>query len=219
MTNEEGYFKQILLGYVPNATDRIDRGYDSKTASGNDYFTFYSINKSGTDPIKLAIQGKSLPFDYGDEISLGFKTSSLAKNKIEIDHYEGAYEKINIYLEDKLTGVVHNLKLGPYEFDSAIGTFDDRFVINYRNKNLSNNEEDILSYKCQVIVQENKILLESSEEILNFMIHNQLGALIYSSDNINKNNYVLDSLAHTNSLLIFSVTLQNGEKENFKIIY
>lgn len=218
MSNEEGYFKQILLGYVANATDRIDRGYDSKTASGNGKFTFYSIYKNSTEPVKLAIQGKGLPFHYGDEIALGYQVPSLAKNKIEIEKFEGVFEKINIYLEDRLTGITHNLKLGPYEFDSEVGTFDDRFVIHYQNKNLSL-DENILNNKTQVIVQNQKIQIESTEIISDFTVHNQLGALLFSSDEINRNNFTFDGLIPSNTLLILSVNLKNGEKEVFKIIY
>lgn len=218
MSNEEGYFKQILLGYVANATDRIDRGYDSKTASGNNVFTFYSIYKNAAEPVKLAIQGKGLPFHYGDEITLGFKVSSKAKNKIEIEKFEGTFEKINIYLEDKYTGSTHNLKYGPYEFESEVGTFDDRFVIHYQNKNLSVDENNT-NTKTKVFAKNQHIQLESSEVISNIAVHNQLGALIYSSNIVNRNVFYIDSISPTNSLLIFSVNLQNGEKEVLKIIY
>ncbi len=219
MSNEEGYTKQILLGYVANATDRIDRGYDSKTASGNNVFTFYSIYKNAAEPIKLAIQGKGLPFHYGDEITLGFKVSSKAKNKIQIEKFEGAFEKVNVYLEDKYTGNIHNLKLGHYEFESEIGTFDDRFVINYQNKNLSIEEIPTVT-KTAVYVQNHQINLESSEsDFSNITVFNQLGSVLYSSDLINSSKHSISTINPTNSLLILSVTYKNGEKETVKVIY
>jgi hypothetical protein len=43
----------------------------------------------------------------------------------------------NIYIEDKLLNVIHDIKASPYDFSSAVGTFNDRFVMLYTDKTLN----------------------------------------------------------------------------------
>ena len=46
----------------------------------------------------------------------------------------------NVFIEDKLLNVVHNIKDTPYAFSTQAGTFDDRFVLRYTDKTLGVDE-------------------------------------------------------------------------------
>ncbi|MNR51610.1 hypothetical protein D3C85_1713050 [compost metagenome] len=44
LSNAEGAFKQLLVGYLEGATNSWDDNYDGLTINGNKYIDFYSIN-------------------------------------------------------------------------------------------------------------------------------------------------------------------------------
>ncbi|MFY7811745.1 MAG: hypothetical protein ACOVQ2_08440, partial [Flavobacterium sp.] len=132
-------FRQILVGYVPNATNNYEGKYDaeSQTTSNND---FYSV----IDHKKLNIQGKSLPFNLQDTVALGLKIQNSGNYFISLDHTEGILSNIDlpIYIYDNLTNTEHNIKNSPYGFNISNGIINDRFVLKYQST-LSNNLEDL----------------------------------------------------------------------------
>jgi len=69
LSNEQGAFSQILIGFMPEASNQIKSKYDSPRLDGSNYLSFYSI----VDEQYLAIQGtKSIS---GKEvIRLGFSS-------------------------------------------------------------------------------------------------------------------------------------------------
>jgi hypothetical protein len=48
-----------------------------------------------------------------------------------------------VFIEDKLTNTVFDLKSGNYTFSTLAGTFNNRFVLRYTNKTLTVNETEI----------------------------------------------------------------------------
>jgi hypothetical protein len=55
--NNQGAFKQILVGYANRATNGLDASFDGESFNGNQYLDFYSI----VEDKYLAIQGRALP--------------------------------------------------------------------------------------------------------------------------------------------------------------
>jgi len=126
-TNTGGAFKQILVGYVTGATNGWDNLYDGVSLDSNPYVDFYSINSDKY----LTIQGRALPFVNTDVVPLGYKTVIAGTFEISIDHVDGVLVNQDIFLEDKTTGVFHNLKKGSYSFSTSTGRFNDRFALVY----------------------------------------------------------------------------------------
>ncbi|AOW08931.1 PKD-like domain-containing protein [Flavobacterium gilvum] len=131
LSNSDGAFKQLLVGYITGATNEMDKLYDGISFDGNDYVDFYSVNKED----KLTIQGRALPFDKGDKVPLGYKTAIQGTFRISIDKVDGVLTNQTVFLEDNVTKAVHNLNDGPYSFTTAKGTFDNRFTLVYVDKN------------------------------------------------------------------------------------
>ncbi|REG91196.1 T9SS sorting signal type C domain-containing protein [Flavobacterium aquicola] len=127
LTNAGGAFKQTLVGYVTNATNGFDKLYDGISIDSNPYIDFYSINLGKN----LTIQGRGLPFVNTDEVPLGYRTTIEGTFQISIDHVDGLFATQDIFLKDLTTGVIHNLKTAPYSFTTAVGRFNDRFVLLY----------------------------------------------------------------------------------------
>ena len=69
---------------------------------------------------------------------------------INIAQVDGLLANQVVFLEDKLTNTVTDLKSGNYAFNTAEGTFNDRFVLKYTNKTLSldttDKEDGILAF-------------------------------------------------------------------------
>ncbi len=130
--NSQGAFKQALVGYITGATNEYDNGYDGGTFDGNEFVDFYSVNQDKN----LVIQGRALPFDESDEVPLGYKTTIVGDFTIDIAQADGLLATKDIFIEDKSTQTVKNLKEGAYKFTTEAGTFNDRFVLRYTNKTL-----------------------------------------------------------------------------------
>ncbi|WP_281297683.1 G8 domain-containing protein [Flavobacterium limnophilum] len=140
MTNTKGAFKQTLVGYVTNATNDYDGRFDGVSFDGNEFVDFYSINQDKN----LTIQGRALPFDENDQVPLGYRTTISGTFSINIGQVDGVLANQSVFLEDKLTNTVFNLKNGNYTFETEAGTFDNRFVLKYKpsDKTLSVDEMD-----------------------------------------------------------------------------
>ena len=138
LINAEGAFKQTLVGYVANATNGYEGRFDGESYDGNDFLDFYSILQDKN----LVIQGRALPFDDNDEIPLGYRVAVGGTFSVVIDQTDGLLSNQNVFIEDKLTNTLFNLKDGKYTFNTAAGTFDNRFVLRYKDKTLSVDETD-----------------------------------------------------------------------------
>ena len=129
MTNTEGAFKQMLVGYATGATNGFDNAFDGKSSDSNKYIDFYSINEN----TNFVIQGRAVPFDKTDKVPLGYRTTIEGTFTISIDEVDGVLATQPVFVEDKLTNVIHNLKNGPYSFTTVAGVFNDRFVLRYKD--------------------------------------------------------------------------------------
>lgn len=132
LTNDEGAFKQTLVGYITDATNTYDDRFDGESFDGNDFLDFYSINSEK----HLTIQGRGLPFDQNDEVPLGFRVAVGGNFTLKIGQKDGLLSNQEIFIEDKLINKVVNLKEGDYTFTTTAGTFDDRFKLKYTNQTL-----------------------------------------------------------------------------------
>jgi hypothetical protein len=148
LTAEGGLFSQALVGYVEGASDGFDASfYDAtRNLAAGSFAGIYSTIEDSTH--KLAIQGKAInSLNLNEEVYLGFNTSieNSPVYKISIAKIEGDFMcKNTIYLEDTLTGVVHNLSESAYAFSSEIGVFNKRFKIKFKNEVTLNMQEEKL---------------------------------------------------------------------------
>ncbi|PZX92140.1 hypothetical protein DOS84_16480, partial [Flavobacterium aquariorum] len=216
LSNVDGAFKQLLVGYVTNATNGLDRLFDGETMNANKYVDFYSINESK----KLSIQGRALPFDILDQVPLGFKTTIEGTFSINIDQVDGILASLPIFLEDKLTGTIVDLKKGAYSFSTATGTFDDRFVLRYIDRSIVNNFPNINLEKVLVSVKNHQIKINSFDQTIeNVTIYDLSRRKLYEKDNINSNEFNVPDFSSTNQFLMVQIRLKNGKIVTDKIIY
>ncbi|WPR72099.1 hypothetical protein SLW70_02880 [Flavobacterium sp. NG2] len=216
LTNTQGAFKQLLIGYLPNATNGIDTNYDGETFDSNPYLDFYSINEDK----KLVIQGRAIPFDESDKINLGYRSAISTDYTIAINQIDGLFENKNIFLEDTFKNTITNLKEGHYTFHTEKGIFDNRFILRFTNKLLSKKTTLSLSNTIVVSVKNNTLKIQSlNENLKKVIISNLLGDQITKRENINQKEFSFQDLTFRSQILFIKIILQNGLEQIKKVIY
>lgn len=211
--NSDGLNDRTLVGYVEDATMGRDSFFDANTAvTGN--MIIYSL----LEEEKLTIQGRSLPFDVNDIVPIGVHIPDNGQYTIALAAIDGLFESQAIYLKDKLTNNIHDIKENPYSFSSDQGTFSNRFEIVYQNETLSNPD---FSFENIVRVTSNENLtVHSTIELMESVwVYNVLGQKLAEYKNINSNQLQLNNLQKNNSTLLLKIKLQNGTTSIEKVIF
>ncbi|KUJ61454.1 hypothetical protein AR687_12260, partial [Flavobacteriaceae bacterium CRH] len=216
MTNEGGAFKQMLVGYVEGASNEYENRYDGKSFDANPYLDFYSVGNGNS----YVIQGRGLPFTDTDTVPLGYRSTISGDFSIAIDHADGDLSNHAIYLEDKTTNVIHDLRASNYTFTTSTGTFTDRFVLRYANKSLGTGEFEKADENVVVSVRNKAITISSDVERLGtVLVYDFSGKLLYKKVNISDTILKIDNLKISDQVLLVKVILETNATKTYKIIY
>ncbi|WKL46535.1 T9SS sorting signal type C domain-containing protein [Flavobacterium pectinovorum] len=216
MTNTQGVFKQMLVGYVQGATNEYEDRYDGVSFNANPYVDFYSVDNGNN----YVIQGRALPFTDTDQVALGYNTTITGDFTISIDKTDGDLSSHAIYLEDKKTGVIHDLTTSDYTFSTEKGTFTDRLVLRYTNKTLGTGDFENIENGLLVSVKEKTIKVTSStENIKEVTVFDISGKLLYSKKKAGSTELQIQNLQSANQVLLVKVTLDNDFTTTKKIIF
>ncbi|PIF31871.1 hypothetical protein CLU81_2379 [Flavobacterium sp. 9] len=215
LTNTQGAFKQLLVGYIEGATDGWDTNYDGITADANKYLDFYSINGD----LKLVIQGRALPFKDSDIVPLGYRSAIVGDFTIAIDHTDGNLSAQPIFLEDKTTGFTHDLRTSNYTFTTATGVFADRFVLRYKKtlgvEDFDKNEDNIIAF-----VKNKNIKVSSLKDAINeVFIYDVSGKMLYEKKKIGNTELQITNLQSGNQVLFVKVILESGYISTKKVVF
>lgn len=205
-----------LVAYVDGATNDRDRLFDA-VADGKLSLDLYST--IAEEPMR--IQGKTLPFDQNDKVPLGFKVPQNGTYTIALAAVEGFFTNTNqtIYLEDKQTNIIHDLRQNPYLFSALSGLDLNRFILRYTNETLS--VDDFNTNEATVLViSANELSVKSTKnEIKSVRVYDILGRELANYPNVNGYEVSLTKIQKNNSGLIIQVTLTNGAVISKKAIY
>lgn len=214
ITDSRNAFKQTLIGYLNGASNGLDRNFDGELMGGN-AATLYSI----VSQKNLAIQGRALPFMESDVIDLGYKITTAGTFKISLANFDGLFTEQNIYLEDKTLNVIHDLKQSPYEFTSAVGTFNTRFVLRYTSGMLSNPDFDTIKNNVTAGTNGKTIFVKSSlENIQRITVYDLLGRSVYDNKKVNANQFTINDVVANQQTLVVKIYLENGLEVSKKVI-
>ncbi|RZJ70074.1 MAG: T9SS type A sorting domain-containing protein, partial [Flavobacterium sp.] len=215
LTSESGKFSQMYSGYIDGATNGIDSDLDSEYI--NDAPT---VLASVIDNKEFVIQGRALPFSSSDVVRLLFKTDVAGDYKIAIDHVDGLFSgSQEVFLNDNLMGITHNLKETAYNFSTETGSFDSRFEIVYNTTALSNEHPAITSDKVIVYQNDNSISIASATATIKAItVFDMQGRKIYSRQDVNASDAVVAGLTAKNQPLIITIQTVNGTVSK-KIIF
>ena len=215
--NDKGAFNQLLIGFIENGTNGIDR-YDGPRLGGS-YISFYSL----VDGKELAVQSKPTVKDE-ETIKLGMY-SFIEENdslKISIEKIEGVLSDYNIYLKDKLLTITHDLTMEAYTFVPEPQSFyDDRFEL-VLTKSQVLDVEEVATVKNELLALQGDTRVEikttNSSNISQLKVYDLLGKIILDSKP-NDTSYSLKTNSITKgTILLLSVTLDTNEVLTKKII-
>lgn len=216
LTNEEGAFKQTLVGYVTGASNEFENAYDGVSFNANAFVNLYSVQGD----LELAIQGRALPFDDNDIVPLGYSVSTNGEFKIEIAKKDGLFVDGAVYLEDKLLNIIHDLKKESYRFSTVKGVFKDRFVLRYTAKALSTIDVADDSNLVLVATKDKRMSIKSTgSNIDKVYVYDFLGKLVYRQLEISASEFKITNLNTSKGTLIVKVVLQDSTVINRKISY
>lgn len=217
LTNDQGAFKQTMVGYIENATNNFDNGFDAEVLEVGNPVSFYSIQGNN----KLAIQGRALPFNNQDQVVMGYTVPVAGSYKIAMPTADGIFEAgaVAVYLEDLLTHVIHDLRTGDYNFVSEAGNFENRFIVKFNNSALSQSD---FNFDNTVVVfkSNNDLHVESSNVLIkDVQIFDVAGREITQKYNINAMKTSFQNLNVANQVLMVQITGVNGEVITKKVIF
>ncbi|TDD78077.1 T9SS sorting signal type C domain-containing protein [Flavobacterium caseinilyticum] len=216
LTNSQGAFKQMLVGYITGATNGYDTSFDGQSFNGNQFVNFYSVNEDKN----LTIQGRALPFDKNDIIPLGYSSTIQGGFSISIDEVDGLFINQNIIVEDKVLNVTHDLKNGPYNFTTEKGTFDERFVLRYTNKTLATADFELDEESVLISKDNSELKIKSQGENINqITVFDLLGRKVFDKTGINANEFQTSNVKLTNQVVLVKVSLTNGKVITKKVLY
>ena len=216
LKNDSGAFKQTLVGYLENAGNGFDDGYDAEIVEAGNPVSLYSV----LNDKKLSIQGRALPFEISDEVSLGIKISAPGMYNIGISNLDGVFDdpSIGIFIDDQLLNTSNNLREGNYSFASEAGVFENRFVLRYTSSALSTAYPTPKNNTVVVYSENQKIVVHSGiENMQSIRIYDSLGRLILSSNDVNKGEFRFDTPLK-NQVMLIEITTSNGEIINKKYL-
>jgi len=213
ISNAQGAYKQTMVGYVENATNGIDRGFDSALLNSSNPVSLYSVVNTS----KLAIQGKALPFDTNDLVPLGFNVTTGGTYQIKLSDFDGLFSTQGIYLQDNVTQTVHDFSTGSYSFTTATGTFEDRFILKFSpvlgTTTSTFTNANVIVYKQNDFIHINAVHA-SIQEVSVFDI---TGRLLYNKKNVRNNNLIIDNLVMAQQVILINVLTEEGQIVTKKI--
>ena len=207
---------RTLIGYVPEATLGLDRIYDAYKNTANN-LSIYSVVEDQT----LIIQGRPSPFDTNDQVPIGVRIMQDGVYKIAIGAVDGLFSDSsqNIYLEDKLLGIIYDLRQNPYSFNATAGIINDRFVLRYNGTALSN--PNFESTESSVVLTSNhgQIIIKSFvEAIQDVTVFDILGRQLFEAKSIGNKDFVASNISMSQQALIVKIKLEDGKIVTRKII-
>lgn len=215
LTNSNGFFSQMMVGYMSNATNEIDQMIDGKFI-GDSQIALSSLLSN----VEYVIQGKALPFEVSDVVPLLFRTNTSGSFTISLAMVDGLFEgDQSIYLRDNLAGIVHELKANEYSFFSEAGIFNNRFEVIYEEVTLGV-ENPELNNSVLVATGNQQIELQSTAGIIQkIQVFDVLGRILYQKSAILSQSFVIPGLLPENQALFIKVEMNNGKQLTKKIIF
>ncbi|TEB41514.1 hypothetical protein D0809_25145, partial [Flavobacterium circumlabens] len=112
----------------------------------------------------------------------------------------------------------HNLRDSNYTFSSAIGTFDDRFILRYTGTSLGIDEFENSGKEVVISTKDKVITINASEKMINeILIYDITGNLIYRKTNLNDPAFQIVNLRSQNQVLLVKVTLTDNTVNTQKV--
>lgn len=211
LADANGRYNELLVGYLPGATNDFDEAYDGPINSLSPV-KFYSI--LGNE--KLVIQGKP-EFEVTDIIQLDYSlANSTTMLTISLSKKEGIFNTQSIYLHDKKLNFYHDLTQAAYFFypDNTLNRFEVVYKLNGSDEDVIEDEE----INIQAAILNSEFTVTSNIPLSKIELFDINGKLI-SFDELEQNNLVFNKNVYLSTgVYLVNITCINGIKKVVKIL-
>lgn len=207
LTDDTGFFSQMMVAYMTGATNGYDPAIDGLFFGDSDTALTSIVNNQ-----EYVIQGRALPFGTTDVVALGFKSELGGNYTITLNNFDGLFDTQNqdIYLKDNLTNTHTNLKLGPYSFTSTAGVFNNRFEVVYENM-LGVELPEAAASTVVIYKQNQEVLINSGiDKMSKVQLYDVRGRLLIEKGSLSTSE-VRMPISNSNQVLIARITMSDGE--------
>lgn len=217
LVTPNGDTNTALIAYAEGATNERDRRYDAPIIGGYGKNLYSLIGEDS-----YIIQGRSIPLDVNDTVSLGMFIDEIGVHAIAINEIDGLFKTTDqgVFIEDLELGTIHNLKLEPYFFTaSETGIVEDRFVIRYTDNALSTEEFNLNSGLTIMAPNSDYIkVISSTNTIDNIIVYDMLGRVLIDIKDVNANEFNIENTNLSDGALIVKATLVDGRQKIQKVV-
>jgi hypothetical protein len=189
--SSDKYNDETVIRYHENATASFDFNYDAEKmfSKNSDVPQIYSKSVEGTDASINSIPTTAV----GSSVPVYFKAGVTGSHEVKIDLENFDYGTM-IYLEDKMTGEVHDMLTGAYEFESEVTDDPHRFIVHFIPPQSVNNQgqndiytsiNDKITDETVNVYAENKTIhVTNNMDNAQITIVNLVGKVVYKDDNL-----------------------------------
>lgn len=208
--------RQIVLAFVPDATDGIDAAMDAASTSDNAEADMYFV----LDKKEFVID--AVQFDIDKKIPLGFKNTKSANYKISVKEIINFTESDKVYLHDKVANTYVDIKDSFYELILPAGVNNSQFEITFKGGATLGvdaiKNESFLMYQNNT-VKNLTISNPLQKELVSCSLYDILGKLIFTKKDLgSETNYSFSTSNLSDGIYIAKLTTNENTGFSQKII-
>ncbi|MDI5949074.1 T9SS type A sorting domain-containing protein [Flavobacterium yafengii] len=215
LLNNQGV-RQIVLAFIPGATDGVDRAMDAISSSDDSPADVYFV----IDDEEYLIDAVS--FDIDKKIPIGFKNTNQANFKITVKGMLNFTGTNSVYLHDKTTDLYHDIKNDFYDLTLPAGVNNTQFEITFKNNVTLGIDET--ARQSFVVYQNNstKNLTISNPLLLDLAscnLYDVAGKLIFNKKDLGSNSsYTFSTSGLSDGIYIVKIATKDKIEVGQKII-
>lgn len=215
LLNNQGV-RQIVLAFVPGATDGVDRAMDAISSSDDSPADVYFV----IDNDEYLIN--AVNFDMDKKIPIGFKNTNQANFKITVKGMLNFTGTNAVYLHDKTTDLYHDIKNDFYDLTLPAGVNNTQFEITFKNNVALGVDET--ARQSFVVYQNNttKNLTISNPLLLDLAtcnLYDVAGKLIFNKKDLGSNSsYTFSTSGLSDGIYIVKIATKDKIEVGQKII-
>ena len=226
MMSDNGAFNQLMVGYVPNATNGFDGiSYDARRqlSTGNAAIIYTMIEEAPDQ--KFQIEGRDPASLNTDEvIPLGFDSTIDMATVFTLSNIKNEgpfFEENTVYLRDNYLNIIHDLSTSDYHFTSETGEFRDRFEILFENEALD--VDDMTISVSDAVIYEDlfehiNIKLPEAFNITRVEVLDLLGRQVLKFNSINSSEFRFDATRLSQATYLIRLSINQGSDILKKLI-
>jgi len=202
---------QLLIGATSTTTNGFDYGYDATYYHDHRSILIYSFLTGDSSRYKV----QSVVNTFTDDVKIGVKIGEMGNYTFKVQLEENMTNADNILLIDTVTSLEYDLRTIDATINfSTTGVFDNRFLIRFKDPNLSINENqmnDVINIwqdATHIHIENNKPLKTIQLIDLNGKRINEYKQSLIPTENLASGVYILQLIGVDNSKTSTKVSIK-----------